>query len=209
MGLFATVEIEEGVDLPHWPASLDRSEIWWQSKQGLDVYAEGNYRITEDGRLEHKKYSYREKTDEEKHAEAAKWGYDSWEEYTSAYNKMPSGEILPDDIDGDEDADGEFEDSPPTLFPEEQILDDSYWSDEDYHGTIEFHASIRQNPTEYEEFEKLSGEVVERPSEWELNIFVAYEARFTKGELDEIVLVGRHKDDPEDIIERLEEWEDE
>jgi len=50
MGMFATVYVDESIDLPHFPEELE-SDCSWQSKQGLDVY-DGPYRITADGRLE-------------------------------------------------------------------------------------------------------------------------------------------------------------
>jgi len=55
---------------------------------------------------------------------------------------------------------------------------------------------------------KSDGESVEIPREYELDVFLSYEARFTNGELQNILLVGRN-DSREEIIEELKEYTDE
>lgn len=204
MGMFASIRLEDGVELPHFPDSLD-TDRGWQSKQGLDVY-DGPYRITSDGRLEKKYESYREKTDTEKLDEAERWGFDSWEAYLDAYDSMEenSGGLIPDEIDYDFETDDGA--PPPAIRPKEQVKDDSWWGDCNYHGTFEFHDIVRENPVEMEERDGAPDKV----TEWELDVYVEYEARFTKGELDEIVLIGdrgHDSDSREEIIEKFEQFE--
>jgi len=205
MGLFATVLVDESIELPHFPEELERNRSW-QSKQGLDVH-DGPYRITEDGRLEKKQQLYRDKTDQEKQSEAEKWGFDSWEEYVQAYEE--SDELIPDVIDWDIN-DEEIEVSPPTVIPREKTLDEEWWGDQSFHGTFEFHGSLNRDPISYEVFEDVSGETMERPDEYALDVYVEYEARFTKGELTDIVFMGSRGLDEADPIEhavkQVEEW---
>lgn len=216
MGLFDNVRVEEGVDLPHLPDSIDATEIGWQTKSFSNMM--DTYKITADGRLTLKEQSYRDKTDEEKQAEAEKWGFDSWEAYTAVYDEYDVNEegLVPDAVEGeltfDEDGDN---DNPPTLLTREQILHDEWWADQNMHGSFQFYSSLKRDPIEYETREDLEGEVmtdddgepVEFPSAYALDVFVAYEARFTEGELDEIILVSRH-DDREEVIEQLEEYDE-
>lgn len=202
MAMFDSVSVEADVSLPHFPESLDKTEIGWQSKSFERALAQ--YKLTADGRLLKKEERHREKTDEEKQAEAEQWGFDSWDAYTTAYDEMDddSMQFYPDSIEVAED-----EKSPPSFHPSEQVLEDTYWADQNYHGSFEFYSSIREDPVSYEEFSKLDGETVERPDEWELDILLSYEARFTEGELQNIVVVGRH-DSKEDVLQQLEEWND-
>jgi hypothetical protein len=164
MGIFATVEIGGDVELPHFPESLDHTTRWWQSKRGLDLYEQGPYKITKDGRLLLKQRTYREKTDEEKQAEAEKWGLDSWDSFVTCYEES-GGMLIPDEV---------------------------YWSDQDYHGAFEAHASGK------------------REEDWP-DVFFSYEFRFSNGELDEIVLLGERgtSEGVQEVIEKLDEWTDE
>lgn len=204
MGMYDNVSLEEDVSLPYFPESLDKTELNWQSKSFERALAQ--YKLTEDGRLLKEEERHRAKTDEEKQAEANKWGFDSWDAYTTEYDEMDdySTQFYPDSIEVAED---EAEESPPSFHPSEQVLEDTYWADQNYHGSFEFYASIREDPVSYEEFSTLDGETVERPDEWELDILLSYEARFTEGELQNIVLVGRHNS-REDVRQQLEEWSD-
>jgi hypothetical protein len=206
MGMFATVYVDESIDLPHFPEELERDRAW-QSKQGLDV-RDGPYRITADGRLEKKQQTYRSKSDEEKQAEAEKWGYDSWDEYVKAYDEAENIDY-PEDIDWDKDDDG-YEDAPPTIFPREQTLDEEWWGDQSFHGTFEFHELLKKDPTSYEVFEDVDGETVETPEEYALDVYVEYEARFSKGDLQDLVFMGSRGftgDNPiRHALEQIEEW---
>lgn len=200
--MFDNVKVEEGVDLPHLPDSIDPAEIGWQTKsfeRTLSVF-----KLTEDGRLLRKEQSYRDKTAEEKQSEAEKWGYGSWDAYVQAYDSAEG--LYPDSIDYDMYSD-ELGETPPSITPRPKTLDETFWADHNYHGTMEFYSSLRRNPVAHEVLTDDDGEEFERPTEFELDVFVSYEARFTKGELDDIVLVARHDYEREEIIEQLEEYD--
>lgn len=207
MGMFASIEVEEGVELPHFPDNLDIEERWWQSKRGLDVYG-GPYKLTADGCLLRKEKSSRDKTDEEKQAEAERWGCDSWDEYTQAYED--SDKMWPDELDWSKEEDG-YTDTPPNLMPSEQMVDETWWADHNMHGSFEFHEVIHHNPTEFEERISPAGETKEQPVEWEFDLYIEYEARFTKGDLDEIVLMdgrGNSSMTSDEMAERLDELDE-
>lgn len=211
MGMFATIRVDNEIELPHFPEEIDRDNRSWQSKRGLDVY--GPYRITADGRLEKKQKSYIDKTDEEKQAEAEKWGFDSWDEYVQAYEDADIADegMVPDAVDGELTFDDDSE-NPPTIAPREQKLDEEWWGDQSFHGTFEFHQAIREDPTTFKEVEKATtGETIERPDEYALNVFIEYEARFRKGDLTDLVFMGTRGhtsiDDPiGHALEQIEEW---
>lgn len=206
MGMFGDVVVDSSIELPHFPEEIDRDGIVWQSKEGLDVYG-GPYRITSDGRLEEKKTRYRDKTDDEKLEEAQKWGFDSWDEYIQAYEENKDS-LYPDEIDYDIDRDGD-EDHPP-LFPSEKKVDETWWEDIYQHGTFEFHHVLQRDPLEYEEIETANGGTMERVSEYALDVYIEYEARFTEGNLDEIVFRGQRmprSDDPiQSALDQIESW---
>jgi hypothetical protein len=204
MGIFASIEVEEGVELPHFPDNLDVEGRWWQSKQGLDVYG-GPYKLTAGGRLLRKEQSFRDKTEEEKQAEAEKWGCDSWDEYVQVYED--SDEMFPEELDWSEEENG-YEDTPPTMSPRANTLDEEWWADHNMHGSFEFHDVIQHNPTEFEERISPDGGTKERPVEWEFDLYVEYEARFTKGDLEEIVLMdgrGTSSMTSDEMAQRLTE----
>lgn len=197
MGMFATVFVSSGIDLPYMPSSVDYEEMSWQSKQGLDVYS-GPYRITEEGRLERKEKSAREKTYEEKDEEAKRWGFESWEDYTSAYEDYDGG-LVPESVDYEEG-----KEHPPTVYPSETTVDEIWWADHNMHGTFEFHRMMERNPTKRDEMlENNENTSLESSS----NLYVQYEARFTKGDLDDIVLVGERGSDEtlEETIKKIKE----
>lgn len=206
MGLFASVFVNESIDLPHFPEEIDRSDMIWQSKQGLDVYS-GPYRITKDHRLERKEREYREKTAEEKLEEATKWGFDSWVEYISAYENHDGGGP-PDEIEYDEE-----NERPPFLRPDKTTLDNEWWADHNMHGTFEFHEIIRRDPIEWEQLENpLNGDTIERPSEYALDVYLQYEAHFHQGELTGFTFMGDRWKDGVDGVEhalnQIEQWRD-
>lgn len=207
MGMFATIRVDNEIELPHFPEEIDRDDMAWQSKQGLDVYS-GPYRITAEGRLEQKKVSHRDKTDEEKAEEAAKWGFDSWDEMKQVYDEADDSMLYPDEIEYDADEDG-YEDSPP-LFLSERTTDETWWADISHHGTFEFHQYLKRDPKEYEELETPTTGTIERPSEYALEVFLEYEARFRQGDLTDLVFMGeRHTnvDDPiGEALDKIEEW---
>lgn len=184
-GLYDRIHIDKDVPLPHFPAKLDKTDIEWQSKdiaKALD-----SYRITNSGTLLRKVEHYREKTVDEKLEEAEKWGFDSWDEYIAAYED--SDELIPESIEYDLDTDDEI---PPAITPSEQTLESTEWVDHNYHGSFEFHTSLH-------------------PIDDAPDMMLSYEARFTDGECDEIVLLdGRHTDNSrKEIAQLLEEWDNE
>lgn len=200
--MFATVYIDDSIELPYFPEELDRGGMTWQSKQGINVY-KGPYRITSGGRLERKEISKREKTPEEKQSEAEKWGFKSWEDYLRAYEENEE-ELLPPEIDYDLD-----EGEAPPVFPSEKTVDETWWGDCNMHGTFEFHQLIRHDPIEYEKMTDSNGNEFERPTEYALTVFLEYEARFTEGDLDKIVFMGERgiQENPvESAIEKIENW---
>lgn len=207
MGVFATVSVDESIDLPHFPEELDHTDIAWQSKQGLDVYG-GPYRVTGDGRLEKKHRSYREKKLSERQSEAEKWGFDSWDSYVRAYEENDDG-IYPDEVDYDSDE----EDDHPPIHPRVKVVDETWWGDCNHHGSFEFHQSIKRDPISWKEEETVTGGTMERVDEYALDVYLEYEARFTKGDLDEIVFMGErmpHTDNPiEEALRKIEEWREE
>jgi hypothetical protein len=204
--MFTTVEVPQEVELPHWPDEL-KQPVSWQSKRGLDRYS-GPYRITEDGRLEKRQVTHREKTDEEKQAEAKKWGYNSWQAYYDAYEEL-DGDLYPYRV---KMTDTVLDESPPTV-PGEQTVDEEWWGDCSMHGTFEFHQYIKRDPQDVEVIESPidSGEPYEHPTDYKLEVYLQYEAQFTRGDLDKIVFQGErgfHEgDDPvESAKEKLNEW---
>ena len=206
--MFATIRVDNEIDLPHFPEEIDRDEMSWQSKQGLDVYG-GPYRITAEGRLEQKKVSCREKTDEEKAEEAAKWGFDSWDEMVQAYDAANDSMLYPAEINYNAEEDG-YEDAPPVILSE-STTDETWWADISHHGTFEFHQAIRRDATEYEELKNYTtGKTIERPSEYMLDVFLEYEARFRHGDLTDIMFMGERDmgvDDPiSEALHKIEEW---
>jgi hypothetical protein len=205
MSLFATVEVDNSIELPHFPNSIDRDEMTWQTKSNGLQYQSMRYRVDADGHFLRKEKEYREKTDEEKLEEAQQWGYNSWDEYATAYEEKDDSEYLhPESIDyeiGDDE-------SPPVGMPKNDTIDEVFWVDHSPHGSIEIHQSIRENPTHYIEMEGPDG-TVERPDEWELDVLLSYELRYSRGELDETVFMGERFSDRsvEDVIADLEEWD--
>jgi len=212
--MFSTIRVSNDINLPHFPDEVDRDEMSWQSKQGLDVYG-GPYRITADGRLEQEQRTRREKTDEEKQREAEKWGFDSWSEYKEAYENHNLGNedagLYPPEVDYNPEESNPNDDRPPVFFPGEEKVDEVFWEDISFHGTFEFHNILRKDPTSYEAFTDDDGDVIhEKPEEYALDVFLQYEARFTRGNLDEIVFLGERMSDSDEpretALNKIEEW---
>ncbi len=202
MSMFVRVRIDNSIELPHFPERVDRDGMSWQSKQGLDRYGLP-YRVTAEGRLEQKQEEYREKTDEEKQSEAEKWGFDSWEEYTAAYEEYDEG-LYPDEVDT------ESNDEHPPVVPRSQTLENEFWHDVNHHGTFEIHQIIRENPQDTETLGvEILEEPFERPCDYELDVFLSYEVTFDKGDLQEIKFMGERMEDRslEETVELLEEFD--
>lgn len=204
MSMFARVDIDNSIELPHFPDRIDRDGMSWQSKQGLDRYGLP-YRVTAEGRLEQKQEEYRDKTDEEKQTEAEKWGFNSWDEYTTAYEENEE-DLYPDAVDT------ESNDEHPPFMPSEKILENTFWHDINHHGTFEIHQIIRENPQDTETVagaEIMEGEGFERPCDYELDVFLSYEITFDRGDLQEIKFMGERMSDRslDETIEMLEEFD--
>lgn len=199
MGMYATVYVDESIDLSHYPEELDRGRSW-QSKRGVNRYG-GPYRITEDGRLEERLIERRDKKDSEKRQEAQKWGFDNWESYIQAYEERDEPFRHPEEVEYDPEKDN---DKPPRIYPEETVVSDKYWKDVNKHGSFEFHSSIKADPIEE------TKEGPEKNIEYKLEVYMQYEARFTDGDLDEIVFLGERfsddKDPVESALEKIEQW---
>lgn len=135
MGMYDTVEIEEGVELPEF--DHDPSTVGWQTKDiGHPIMRE--FRITEDGRL------LRHEVRTEETDEPMEWT---------------------------EEGEG------PTLY-EHEVVDET-WVDHNQHGSFEFHTGVGPD-----------GGDMQSPDVDEYTWY-SYEARFTEGELDEIVLLQK------------------
>jgi len=204
--MFASVRISNELNLPHFPDEIDRKEMVWQSKQGLNG-DDGPYRVTADGRLEKQQKTRREKTDEEKQQEAETWGFDSWNEYKQAYENHTVGNndtgMYPPEVDYNIDEAKSDDDRPPTFSVSEQTVDEVWWGDISFHGTFEFHNLIQRDPISYK-----SG-AHERPEDYALDVYLQYEARFTRGNLDEIVFIGERRsasNDPSTALKKIEDW---
>lgn len=188
-GMFAEVYVDGNIELPYCPEVVRGDGVAWQSTQGLDVYG-GPYRVTEGGRLERREKSFREKTDSEKQAEAEQWGYGSWEEYEQAYEDHDG--LFTESIDP-ELYDVESGESPP-LVPREEVVDEVLWNDQDFHGRFEFHRLLQKEPTEWRELERGDGSTVAVPDEYELDMYLEYDALFMGGELQDVSLMLERSD---------------
>lgn len=137
-------------------------DIRWQSKD-IRAPTMDTYRITSDGRLEMKEMTFRDMTDEERM------------EYMD--------EHAPKDYDSWE----EWSDDDDTLGPLpswDQTVDEEWWADQNYHGSFEFHHVLREDPQGYNE--------IGGPTDYATKEYWSFEARFTKGDLDEIVKLDVH-----------------
>lgn len=126
MGAFDTVLVEDGVTLPKFPRDRSPSAIHWQTKDiGHPFMRE--FKLTESGRLLRQEQEMREKTTDEKRAEAADHGFNSWDEYVSFCENADRETLLERElgIGG----------------PRDQTVADKFWLDHNMHGSFEFHGS--------------------------------------------------------------------
>jgi len=198
MGTFATVTVDESIDLPHFPEWIDQRDLSWQSKRGIDRYG-GPYRVTADGRLEEKHKDYRDKTEAEKLNEAQTWGYNSWEAYAAAREGGPHGgdagriqQLI------------EYRDELPPggLIAAEQTVADEYWVDQHKHGTVEIHQMIRKGSyTESLISDELS---ITSPDEYQFEVYFSYELTFDRGELDDVLFCGSRHNDFDSVAEAVD-----
>lgn len=126
MGLYDTLVIEDGLQLPKFPPERSPTEIDWQSKT-IGRPSMRTYKLTTSGRLLRREQEKREKTPEEKRTEAAEHGFDSWDEYVSVRTETAPEELL----------DRGLGFGPPS----EQTVAEVFWLNHNMHGTFEFHGS--------------------------------------------------------------------
>lgn len=113
MGMYDTLQVEEGVDLPGFEGD-NPSEITWQTKD-LKCLMD-HYKITTDGKLLVKRREVEEKSEEELDKEAQEHGYSSFDDM------MKEGALEAFRISRGE-------------------VKDKWWEDVEYHGAIKFYAS--------------------------------------------------------------------
>lgn len=144
--MFDTIILEDEIELPEFNASPQ--EIEWQTKTIQKQPIMDVYKLTNDGRLHRQKQSFRDMTEDEMIQRAKKAGYDSWEEWEnsdSAFGPLDSWK---------------------------RVVDETWWVDEDRHGSFEIHGSTRRLDNHED-------------------IYWSYEIRFTNGDLDEIILLSK------------------
>lgn len=118
MGMFDTVKIEEGIELPDWP--YDTKEVDWQSKS-IGRPSMDTYKITEDGRLLKKEVEREELSEDELEDRANEHGFDSWDELV--------------------------EESPMLSFGTTKVVGE-WWEDQNRHGSFKFSATHPREKTD-------------------------------------------------------------
>ncbi|MFC7166040.1 hypothetical protein [Halospeciosus flavus] len=126
MGMYDRLVVEDGLDLPKFPAERRPSEIEWQTKE-IGHQTGQRYKLTAEGRLLRHEEEYRKKTAAEKQAEAESHGFDSWDEYVAFYEDADPSDVLERGL------------SP--LSPRTQTVAEEYWVDHEMHRSFEFHSS--------------------------------------------------------------------
>jgi hypothetical protein len=124
MGLYDTLVVEDGIDLPKFPPDRRPSEIEWQTKEIGCPYMK-TYKLTAAGELLRKEQDRREKTAAEKSAEADEHGFNSWEDYRSFCENADSQELLDRGLG--------------LAGPTEQTVATEFWLNHNMHGSFEFH----------------------------------------------------------------------
>lgn len=117
MGIYDSVKIEEGVELPEFPEEKDKNELDWQTKD-IGMPSIRRFKITENGRLLRKEAKKREMTEEERDEMARENGFDSWELWEEADTKINE-----------------------PLQTWGYTIEDEWWADHNMHGSFGFHAS--------------------------------------------------------------------
>lgn len=117
MGLYDTILLEDGVELPEFPEDKNPRRLEWQSKD-IGHPSMQTFKITHDGRLMRKEVERAEMNDEELDEYAQENGYDSWEDWNEADTKL----------------------NEPLETWKYKVVDE-WWADHNMHGSFEFHAS--------------------------------------------------------------------
>jgi hypothetical protein len=124
MGLYDTLIVEDGIELPKFPPDRNPSEIEWQTKEIGRPYMQ-TYKLTASGRLLRREEEMRKKTTVEKATEADEHGFDSWDEYVSFCEDAAPQELIHRGIGFG--------------VPTEQTVATELWLDHNMHGSFEFH----------------------------------------------------------------------
>lgn len=126
MGLFDTVIVDDGIELPAFPRDRSPTDITWQTKD-IGRPSMRTFKLSAAGRLLRRAREMREKTEAEKQAEADEQGFDSWEEYVAYCDEANPTELLDRGI--------------RPVGPGHQTVAEEFWLDHTMHGTVEFHGS--------------------------------------------------------------------
>jgi len=126
MGVFDTVVVESGIVLPKFPPDRNGGEVQWQTKD-IARPSMRRFKLTEDGRLLREETELREKTPDEKRAEAEEHGFDSWDEFVAFCDDTDTEGLLSRGLSPTE--------------PRQQTVDEEFWADHNMHGSFEFHGS--------------------------------------------------------------------
>jgi hypothetical protein len=118
MGLFDTVIIEDGVELPEFPENGDPDDLTWQTKD-IGRPSMRKFKITNDGELLRKEVKRAEMTREEKDEYAREKGYESWKVWKESDTYEP-------------------------LETWKYKVVDEHWVNHNMHGSFEFHASTKR-----------------------------------------------------------------
>lgn len=117
MGLYDTVLIEDGVEIPNFTEDKNPRDLRWQTKD-VDRPCMRTFKITHDGRLVRREVEKAEMSDDELDEYAQNNGYDSWEAWNEADTPM----------------------NEPLDTWKYKVVDE-WWVDHEMHGSFEFHAS--------------------------------------------------------------------
>lgn len=126
MGVYDTLFVEDGVELPKFPRDRSPTEVKWQTKD-IGHPCMRTFKLTASGRLLRKERDMREKTAAEKQAEATERGFDSWDEYVSFCEDADPEELLRRGLG--------------VGIPDDQTVAEEFWLDHNMHGSFEFHGS--------------------------------------------------------------------
>lgn len=126
MGAFDTLLVEDDIELPKFPDEREPSEIRWQTKEIGHPFMR-TFKLTASGRLLRKEQDMRQKTADEKQAEAEEHGFDSWGDYVSFCEAADRQELLERGLGVGP--------------PHEQTVAEEFWLNHNMHGSFEFHGS--------------------------------------------------------------------
>lgn len=126
MSLYDTVVVEGDVELPKFPRDRRPPEIDWQTKE-ISRPSMQAFKLTASGRLLRREREMREKTAEEKRAEAEEHDFESWDAYVSFCEDADPQERLARGLG--------------VGVPDERTVAEEFWVDHNMHGSFEFHGS--------------------------------------------------------------------